>query len=865
MNYFPGYRNVVYLPRLGCCRLFTWDEEGKRISVDISYNPYLYIETAEKTGLISLFNTTLKKKVFPSGYDRYKYTKDSNIKRIYENINPEQQFLIDMFDKVNESDDMTKYRLKIGFVDIECPREDGFPSLEEADTVINVITIYDSLHNKFFVWGLGEYTGNTFDSTVEYKWCHTERELLTSFLAHMEKDYYDILSGWNSEYFDIPYIINRIKRLFGDEEIKRLSPTQNVYCRQIQGQYGKFVNKWYIQGVSCVDYLDAYKIFSPGTKESFKLNDIAQRELGEKKTDYGNISLYDLAEKDWNKFVEYNIQDVNLLKKLECKLQYLGLLRMLSYVGLVPFESGMGTISVITGAAVIEARKRGKIAPVFDTGFEKDSKYEGAFVAPPKQGFQKYIASFDVNSLYPNTMITLNLSPETKVGYWNKNSDGTTTFRHINGKTVTLPDEKFKKLVEIEKLSLTRAGVCFTQKTKGIFPEIVDNYYKKRVEIQNRSDTLSKEIYELEKSGKQPDKLAELKYKHEQLDIHQFTLKILINRTYGYFGNKYAPMGDSDIARSITLTGQAVIKQSNEILNSYVSKLINETCDVSIYNDTDSSYITLKPVVDKLKIEFIDSKTGNVSSGVHKIVNDIENHLNKEIYNWGVTELNSMDCRFIFKREAICDTAFFKEKKRYVLHVLDNKKIPCNKWKYVGVEVVRTTLPKPVKPYIKKIIETMITTQDIKKTNEVVFETYTIFKALDITDISFTSGISDYEKHATKCIDFKTNKGMPIHVKAAYFHNILLKKYGVDKQYEPIGTGDKVRYLYVQSPNKYGISSIGYKYYFPEEFKRDLKVDYELMFSKIVFSIVESFYEIAKWPITRPDRQVKSNLLDLFS
>ena len=186
--------------------------------------------------------------------------------------------------------------------------------------------MYDNITKKFFTWGLGPYKTDRTD--VIYKHCSSERELLLSFVQYIESDYPDIISGWNSELFDIPYLVNRITKVVGEDAAKRLSPINVIYSRDLISQFGKYNTRWHLKGLSCVDYLDVYKKFSQGLRESYKLDSIATHELGEKKVDYGDMNLATLADQDWNTFVDYNIQDVNILVKMEEKLQYLELLRM---------------------------------------------------------------------------------------------------------------------------------------------------------------------------------------------------------------------------------------------------------------------------------------------------------------------------------------------------------------------------------------------------------------------------------------------------------------------------------------------------------------------------------------------------------
>ena len=535
----------------------------------------------------------------------------------------------------------------------------------------------------------------------------------------------------------------------------------------------------------------------------------------------------------------------------------------------------MGTLNIITGSSVIESRNQGVIVPTFDKPRnQQTSKFEGAYVGEPQRGFQDYIVSFDVNSLYPNIMISLNLSPETKVGKFEVQDDGSVLVNKLKGNPNTISRENFYNVVKEHDLAITKAKCLFSQKKKGIIPTIVDNFYKERVTIKKKLFKYKKQISEMEVGD--PD-YSSIQDKIKLLDIKQFTIKIFINTVYGYFGNKHAPIGDTDISRSITLTGQAIIKQSNKILSEYIRDKCNLTEEQIqkdspiVYNDTDSVYITIKHLITHLDIPF-KTKSGKVTKEAHKVINDIEDHLNKKIIAWGKRSLNSTDCRFIFKRESICDVGLFLQKKRYILRVLDDEGISVDKFKYTGVEVVRTTMPKAVKPYVKKVIEKMLMSKNYNETNKLLNEAYEIFSELPIEDIAFTMGISQYKTEKRDeygnvkqvCKGFDTYKGMPIHVKAAYYYNTMLERYNLTNTYETIGSGDKVRFFYLKQPNPLGIKVMAYKYYFPDEFRELVTIDKELMFDKIIYSMVERLYESVNWKPRKPGELVQTDLFDLL-
>ena len=851
------YRNAIYNHRESTVSLFTWNEDGERVVVESTFEPYLYVEDprGDKT---SIYGTKLKKRVFSNSYKRGQFLSDAGVKRVFENTPTVQQYLLDMYWQENEKPEFTTKPLKSCFFDIETFSVDTFPDVEDPTHTVTVITCYDNFSKKFNTFGLKPYSGADNEDVI-YTHCQDEKDLLIKFIEYLEADYPDILSGWNTEGFDIPYIINRIDRLLGQDYVNRLSPVGNVYFRTMRGQFGQERKRYYISGISCLDFLDVYKRFCLKLRESYKLDAIGELELGEKKVDYGGMSLAELTESNWDLFVDYNIQDVNLLVKLEEKLQYFPLLRMLSYVGLTTLEGAMGTIQVINGALCIRARKRGEIISTFVRP-HSEGKNPGAYVAEPKRGFKKNVVSFDANSLYPNVMISLNTSPETKVGKVETLNDKV-VIQHVSGKHFTLDKPAFAKFLKDEECALSKAGFLFSQKKKGIIPEFIEYYYDKRVVIK-------KKLFKVRQQYEKDNTNTTLRYEVERLNTEQMVIKILINSCYGYMGNKHAPIGDDDIASSVTLTGQAVIKESNKVIMQYIKEHIPTISDRDleeciIYNDTDSSYVSISPLVESGMTKFWDGK--NVHQETYDRIQDIEDYLNKTINSWAEKALLTKDSRFIFKREMIADVGVFLQKKRYVMHILDDEGIKENKFKYTGVEVVRTTMPNAIKPYAKKIIETMMMSQSLKKTNDILNETYDIFKTLTPQELSFVMGVKNYDKYSVQCSEFNTCKGMPIHVKSAYYYNIMLQKLKTGNKYEEISSGDKVRYMYVEQPNKFGLDTIGFKYDYPEEFEKIFKPNYEKMFEKILFESIKRFYDNVGWVIRKPSANVQTELFDLFA
>lgn len=855
------YRNCVYDNKTRSVHLWTWDSNGNRVFEQVPFNPYLFLE--DKTGNYkSIFGTLLKKREFETGWDRNKFVKNSGIKRLFENLPPYQQFLIDNFWNSAYDDSFSQYPLKIMFFDLECPGEIGgqFSDAEKAENPINLMTCYDNFSRRFNVFGLKPY--HTVRDDVIYHHCKSEEDLLKRFLKFFKSDYPDVLSTYNGASFDIPYLINRINLVLGERKSDVLSPLERIYEKMnMDGKFGMPSKEYVIEGISCVDYYILYQKFALNKLESYKLDYVAEYELGENKVAY-NGSLAELATKDWYTYVDYNIQDVEILVKLDDTLRYIELLRFISYLGLCNMENAIKTVPVINGAVAIRARYRDERIPTFIRP-KVEGKIPGGYVAEPKLGFSDNVISFDANSLYPSVMISLNLSPETKVGRVEK-VDNIYNLYHVSGKKLELTRDNFKKMIVNEKLSLTKANFLFSQKKMGLMPEFLDFLYSKRKEMK-------KKMLEIKKKSKsknlsESDKFS-LEKTIQKLDTFQHAYKITLNSTYGYCANKYAPLGDDDIGSSVTLTGQAVIKKSNDLFKKFVEEfypnLSSKVDEALIYNDTDSIYLSLK-MFENYSIFLKDKNSNKISKEFIELCDNFENYLNTNMTKWAKNELLSADPRFVFKREVISDKMMFIGGKNYVLHVLNNEGVDMDEFKYKGVSVVTTKIPKAIKPYLKDIIETMVMTQSLSQTNELYLKCYDIFKDLGPNKTYKNSSVNNYEKYKRLCNNFEAGKGVPGHVLAAHYYDLVIEDLKLTSKYTKFKSGDKVKMHYLKTPNKYGIDRIGFKDTFPEEFNGILEVDYETMFDKIVYSSLKKFFEVVNWVLRKPNNNVKVELEEFF-
>jgi len=854
------YRNVFYDSARQAVHLWTWDENGKRIKIESSYEPYLYVESTSGVDAISIFNTPLKKIKFKNQFDRNRFVNETPIKRLFHNLSCEQDFLLTTFKDELHKPEALHRSLKVFWLDIETYSPDRMPDPHNPEDPINLITLCDSLSNHYYSWGTGPYKPK--DSNVTYVQCKSERDLLQKFLNFWSSDHPDVLATWNGEGFDVPYIMNRLGNLLGEEETSRMSPVNSIYYREnvAMNKFGKMINRWYIRGVSNIDYMEVYKTFSRGDRESYSLNYIGEHELGEGKTDVGGQNLASLADENWELFVDYNIQDVKLLVKLDEKLKFIKLIRALSYKGFIPFEQSLGKVSMITGAVAHQALLQEYRIPTFKNDGLRD-EYVGGYVHEPERGLSNAVVSYDANSLYPNTIITLNISPETKIGRIIEVVGGEYTIRLSNEKTITIDKEKFDRLVQKEQLAISKYNVLYTQKFKGVVPNLINRVYGERVSIRAMVSKLMDQVNETS----DPNSKIELEAEILNLDTIQNVLKLILNSIYGVFAQKYSPLFDIDHSASITLTGQAVAKQASEIAYQFAKDkgVTEDKKKIYIYGDTDSCYFSIAPILSKLNAKLLENN--KLTSKAREVLAEIDVYLNARIIEWAAAELKSIDPRFVFKQEAVCDVAFFQEKKRYILHVIEQEgKIPKKPFKYVGVEVARSTISRPVKNLIMRVIENAMLAQDKKKADEIFRKAYDEFCTFKIEDASIRSKISDYEKYEARIGEMgQTGKGTPIGPKAGISYNNLLKKLKLEHKYEPIGSGRKIKYFYT-SRNNYNYKVMGFNESYPPELKEVVGLNYQFMFEKILAPPIQRFYDGVGWILPTPGREVQTDLFDLF-
>jgi DNA polymerase elongation subunit (family B) len=855
-----AYRNVYYDNKKGLIHLWTWNDDGERIKVITEFEPFLYTESEHGTDAKSIFNTPLKKLKFKNQKARRDYVDATPIKRLFYNLDIQQQFLLETYkDEVNK-DGFGSQPLKIFYIDIETYATDHFSTPEAASDPINLITVYDSLEKKYYTWGCKNYS--TLEEDVNYIKCKDERDLLKSFVKFWKSDTPDVVTGWNIHGYDIPYIMNRLSRVFEEDYKNKLSPVERLWLQEkaAMNKLGRELDRWHIAGVSILDYMDLYETLCGGKRESMSLNYISEYELGESKIAIGSTSLSNLADKDWTKFVDYNIQDVRLLVMLENKLKYIQLVRNLAYRGFIPFQKSMGKVSMITGAVAHQALMQNVIIPTFNIENIKQD-FAGGFVYEPIKGLYEDVVTYDANSLYPNTIITLNISPETKIGkIISKNADGV-TLKLTNHKVIELSNDKLDKIIETEKLCITKADVLYTQKFKGVVPTLIDKLYNERVKAKGKMIDAKKKS----KKAKTQEERQLLEEEANDNDILSNVYKVFLNSIYGVFSNIYSPLFDIDHAESVTLSGQAVVKKGPEIIYEHAQLygFSGKIEDILIYQDTDSEFFSFKEILKAKGI--LLSKNNEVTPEAHAVINEYGEILNNGINEWAKTEFRSIDPRYVFKREKICDVALLQAKKFYILHILDKEGVKSNEFEYKGIAIAQATFSKEVKDLLKEVVESSLLSKNRKTATHLFQQGFEKFLAMSPEEISTRKKINNYEKWDNMVgANDEFGKGTPIQAKSSMNFNEALTKLGVDSKYPIIKSGTKIKFFYCKK-NSYGYETIGFIDYYPKELLAVIKPDYMYMFNKNVVPVISRIFSVIGWPTPAIGCEEVTDLTELFS
>ena len=804
-------------------------EDGKRFSNRDVYKPTMFVSSKRETKYKTLTGdyvepvkpgTIKETREFISKYDGVDGFKLYGFERfIY-------QFISDNYPEDQIEFDISK--IKLVTIDIETKSENGFPDVESASEEILLVTIQDYTTKEIITWGTKSFN-NTHDN-VDYRLCNDEHHLLNSFIQWWIENTPDVVTGWNCEFFDIPYITGRLNRVLGSKLMKRLSPWGLVTQSDIvvRGRKNFIVD---IGGVSVLDYMRLYK-WSPGTpnQESFRLDYIAQQELGQQKLDHSEFDTFkDFYTKGWQKFVEYNIIDVKLVDRLEDKLKLIELALTMAYDAKVNYQDIFFQVRLWDCIIYNELKKR-NIAIPQKVGSKKDEKYAGAYVKEPIPGKYDWVVSFDLNSLYPHLIMQYNISPETLIEQ-----------RHPSATVDRILSEEIN--FELYKDNAVCAnGAMYRRDKRGFLPELMQKYYDERVIYKNRM-IKAKKAYE-----KNPSKSLEKEI--ARCNNIQMAKKISLNSAYGAIGNQYFRYYKLENAEAITLSGQVSIRWIENRMNQKINHILKtKDVDYVIASDTDSIYLNLGPLVEVIYKER-EKTTESVVGFLNKICEvEFEKYIESS-YETLARYVNAYDQKMIMKRENIADRGIWTAKKRYILNVWDSEGVRYSepKLKIMGIEAVKSSTPAPCRKAIKDALKVMMSgTED--EMIDFIDQFRKKFKSLPPEEISFPRTVSDVVKYKGRNAIYE--KGTPIHARGSLLFNHHVKRLGLEGKYSLIGNGEKVKFCYLRSPNPIHENVMSFIQDFPREIGIEKYIDYDLQFEKSFLDPLKIILDVIQWNVEK--------------
>ena len=837
--------------------------------------------------LIHLWDDTLGYRTFP--YKKYAYIKDPNGEyesmygdrltkvfkwekdsgeELFESDVPETtRVLVDLY-----GDDVpSKGHIVLTF-DIEVEMITGLPNLEKAENEITSIAAHDDATKEYHVFVVdknNKVNGKSFQKDGRDVHVHvfgSERDLLMKYLTYVESVNATIWTGWNIDFFDVPYLYNRIKNVCGEKQANRLSCIGKTY-------WSPYRNRYSIAGVSTMDYIGLYKRYNFGLESSYTLNHIATKELGRGKLEYEG-SLDDLFENDLEKFIEYNITDVELVVSMDAKLQFIELSRAICHSGFTPYEDYIFSSKYLEGACLAYLKNKGLVAPnkpknhkdkLAEQAEAGEEKFIGAYVKEPIVGKYDWIYDLDLTSLYPSIIMTLNISPETKVGKikdWDPENwvRGENRQYTVVGKTkeFTYNRTELEEVIRDNELGVAANGVLYTQKKPGLIADILDTWFKQRVEFR-KLETKYGEAGDTEK--------------YEFYGKRQLVQKILLNSMYGVLGLVAFRFYDIDNAEAVTITGQTVIKKTAEMANLKYQKELGTKDDYNVYIDTDSIYMMAEPLVKFRYPEYKTFDQARMAVEVNTIADETQSFLNSfyDLLAERFFCIPKEKHRFEIKKEYISKAGFWVAKKRYAQWMILKNGIPCDKLDVKGLDVVRSSFPKAFQDFMAKMLKDIL----MGKTNEEINESLLEFKKslpnLRINKIAKGGAIKELSKYdkgkwrkdsGLAIANFE--KGTPAHVKAGITYNRLLKFFECPFKYEPIRDGEKVKWVYLKS-NPLGIETLAFRdYNDPIEILDFINqyVDRDGIYKAELENKLNDFYTALKWEMASADSQTAKKFFE---
>ena len=803
-------------------------ENGEYIQFREKYKPTLFVPAKKETFYKTLDGDYVEpiKPGFVSDCREFlkKYSEVENFK-IYGNERFIYQYISDKYPQEQIDFDTSKIRLVT--VDIETRSENGFPDVESADQEILLITIQDYNTKEITTWGQGPFKIK--QDNVRYIQFNNERDLLNDFINWWMANTPDVVTGWNIQLFDIPFITKRIDRVLGEKLAKRLSPWGLVSQKEvfIKGRKQVFYD---IGGITQLDYLDLYKKFTYTNQESYRLDHIANVELGQKKLDHSEFDTFqEFYTNGWQKFVEYNIIDVELVDRLEDKMKLIELALTMAYDAKVNYNDVFYQVRMWDTIIYNYLKKKNIVIPPKEQT-DKDEKYAGAYVKEPNPGVYDWVVSFDLNSLYPHLIMQYNISPETLIDE-----------RHPTASVERILKEEIN--FEMYKdYAVCANGAMYRKNKKGFLPELMEKMYGERVIFKKR---MLKAKQEYEKTPTDA-----LKKEIARCNNIQMAKKISLNSAYCAIGNQYFRYFKLANAEAITLSGQVSIRWIEDKMNEYLNKLLQtEGNDYVIASDTDSIYLNLGPLVTK----FFGNKSGDKAAVVgilDKICQEKLEPFIESSYQELADYVSAYEQKMSMKRENIADRGIWTAKKRYILNVWNSEGVAYTepKLKVMGIEAVKSSTPAPCRQMLKDSFKIMMSGSEDDMI-DYIDTCRKKFKQLSPEEISFPRSVSDVTKYKSSSDIYI--KGTPIHCRGALLYNHYVKKAKLTNKYSLIQNGEKIKFCYLKKPNIIHENIISFIQDFPKELGIGKYVDYDLQFDKAFLEPLKIILDAIGWNVEK--------------
>jgi DNA polymerase elongation subunit (family B) len=808
---------------------------GKDYSEKLDFSPTLYALTQEESEYKTLQGQNLKPIEFSSIANARKFKKECATENspIFGLDRFQYQYIGKEYPNQME---WSREHIKIFSLDIETTCENGFPDVENPTEELLCITIKNQMNKQIITWGVGDY--HTDRTDITYVKCKSENHLMMEFMKFWLKNYPDVITGWNTKFFDVPYLMSRIRLIAGDKVINKMSPWKLIERKEIFYR-GKEQTVYELFGIVNLDYLELYRLFVPQKQESYKLDFIGEVELGQNKNENPYDTFKEFYEKDFQKFVDYNIQDVELVDALEDKLRLIDLSLTIAYESKVNYDDIFSQVRMWDTLIANHLMSKKICVPPREDQV-KETKYVGAYVKEPNPGLYKWVVSFDINSLYPHIIIQYNISPEKILGV---KSNGVSVERMLEGRTPL-------EYLETEGACITPNGALFKTDSQGFLPEMMETMYKERVIYKNKMLDAKKRK---EVTGdKNLDK--EISRYHNI----QWARKIALNSAYGAIGNQYFRYYDVRQASGITTAGQFIIRFIENEVNEYLNKILQTQgkTDYIVASDTDSIYVTLDKLVEKT----CEGKTDEqIADFLGKVCDNKLEPFIEKCFNRLSKYTNAYKNAMVMKREVITNKAIWVAKKRYMMNVLDEEgvRLAKPKLKIMGIEAVKSSTPQVCRGKIKEAIN-IIMNKDENELQQFIQDFKQEFFKLSAEQVSFPRSCNNLKKYRSSSSIFI--KGTPIHVKGALIYNYNIKRLKLQNKYPLIQDGDKIKFVKLLEQNPFRFDVISYVTKLPTEFKLQECIDYEIQFQKTFLDPMRFILEAIGWQAEK-----KATLEDFFA